>query len=351
MASKNNVVPIRSSEAWLDTPSQIETALNENPQETEGFSLPDLSECEMGEIDFRRHKGVAQIAQSKVRWQYRLPEELTRETSIIISHGYGAKAGVYDDMADYLASHGIATATYDAALRQGRLAGYNPKHWDPARLVCQAPWGVIDRKGGIRHHKKIDGPTNKFTIVGHSMGVRTAVKNAQLHPEDIDTIIGIDGAGITEGDNFVKYLERMPHFFKDEYLDGIISGDISPTQAAKISLGGFVYFASSLHKALAQGVSIGNSNIKSDIKGLREIGVNSALIVSPADTLVPADNAEAAAGEHTDTADVFVRLPNEELGHLGPLRQPGIYGQTVLSLIKYFDKKTNQNVQKLARAA
>ncbi len=264
------------------------------------------SQCEEGVFDddvligeavpFQTFNGTAEIARAEVEWQYLVP--INASKSVLLAPGYFAKEGIYDDVADFLAGQGLAVATYNAVRNQGRGAGWHPKHlMRPERLVCQAAWGAIR---DIRKRPDIDGaPTSKFTIAGHSMGGRTAVKNALLHPDVVDGVVLVDPAGVANH-SLGSLVLRIAEFSGSEVVSAVWNGDIAPRQAARHAINGLMYGASNPFRTVAEGVSIARSDIKPDIEELAERQINVALLLSPGDRLVHADESLDAAPEVMD---------------------------------------------------
>lgn len=310
-------------------------AVPKNPRTAEGFSLPDLSdpaELEYGDVPFERFEGTASIARAKVDWRYRVPDGATR--SVMIDHGLGAKEGAYSDLADFLASHGIAVADHKAAHYQGLLAGLHPKHvFDASRLLYQAPWGVIR---DIRARKDIDGPTDTFGMVGHSLGGRTAVKNALQHPDDIDHVIAIDSVGL-EDHHLPGLALRLPGFFGKDFRRTMQGDELDAGQKVRLVINGVVYFVENPWRSGGEIWSLSRARIGDDMAALEEKDIGTAIVASPDDNLIDADNTEAHS---SDKPDVFVRLPelpDKTLDHMGAVRYPEVYGRTIISLLDHLD--------------
>lgn len=316
-------------------PSLRETGLEivkDDPRITGGFSLPDLSdpsELAPGNIPFQVFEGKASIARAKIDWRYRLPEESSG--SVMIDHGLGAKDGAYSSLADFLASHGIAVAEHRATHYQDLLAGLHPRHlFDASRLLYQAPWGVIR---DIQNRDDIEGPTETFDMVGHSLGGRTAVKNAQRHPDTIGNVVLIDSIGM-EGHHLPGLALRLPGFFHNELRPVITGGGLEIEEKARLVAGGVLYFAENPWRGAGEIWSLSRARIGEDLTELSKLGKGTAVIASPQDSLV---HTEEEAGKKSD---VFVRLPEIEgkrLDHLGPIRHPEIYGITVIRLLQHLN--------------
>lgn len=304
------------------------------PQESEGFSLPELtdpSELAHGDVAFETFSGKASIARAKINWNYHVPESFTRDASLIIAHGLGAKQGAYSGLAKYLASHGIATAEYKAAHYQDLLAGLHPKHvFDASRLLYQAPWGVIR---DIQSRNDIDGPIESFSMVGHSLGGRTAVKNAHRHPDTIDNVIAIDSIGL-ENHHLPGLALRLPGFFHRELGHVLTGKELSIEEKARLLGGGVVYFAENPWRGAGEIWSLSKDRIGDDIADLSELGKGTAIVTSPQDTLVHTNEEE---GKKSDIFVPLPKIPDKKLDHLGPIRHPEVYGRTIVSLLNHLD--------------
>lgn len=294
------------------------------------FRLPDFDELTKGEIESVSIRGAARIAQSVVKWEVLVPEEVKSKNTALIAHGYCAKGGAYGLMAEYMASHGTPVIQYDTPRNQNRLAGLHAKHLlHPDRLVCQSPWAVIR---DIRSKDKIDIPKDKIDIIGHSQGGKTSVVNAYLHPESIDNVALIDPAGLEEHDT-LSLISRLPKFFKDEILHHDAKDELSWERKFKLLAKGVAYVAMNAPRALSEGISISNADIANELRFLE--GIGKICIVSPDDTLLNAENATIRAKK---ASDLHIELPKTEgikLGHLGFARYPQIYGGTVLAALKH----------------
>ncbi len=309
-----------------------------NPWVTEGFLLPDLAdpaELEPGGIPFETFEGKASIARAGVDWRFRVPEETSRNGSVIITHGLGAKQGAYSGLADFLASHGIATADYKAAHSQGWLAGLHPKHlFDASRLLYQAPWGVIR---DIQQRDDIEAPTDKFSIAGHSLGGRTAVVNALRHPDAVDHVITIDSIGLE--DHHVPGLAgRLPFFFGKDFKGAIAGDELETEEKIKLVINGVVYFIENPVRSAGEILSLGRARIGDDIVSLGELGIGSGIVVSPEDSLLNPRKAEERSANKPDVFVHLPKLPDKTLDHMGPVRYPGVYGRVAISLLRHLDE-------------
>lgn len=308
-----------------------------HPRESGGFSLPDLtdpSQLVHGDTLFDTYKGKASIARAKVCWNYHVPENFSREASLIIAHGLGAKQGAYSGLAKYLASHGIATAEYKAPHYQDLLAGLHPKHiFDASRLLYQAPWGVIRE---LQNRDDIDGPLETIDVVGHSLGGRTAVKNAHQHPRTIGNVILIDSIGL-EDHNIPGLAGRLPFFFGKDFKGAMAGDELETEEKIKLVINGIVYFVENPLRSGGEIWSLSKARIGDEVAALEEHGQGSAIIAPPEDSLISPDK---TAEKSSDKPDLFVRLPmlrEKKLDHMGPIRYPEIYGRTVISVLDYLD--------------
>lgn len=320
--------------------------VSQNPRSSEGFSLPDLSDpaqLEPGGIPFETFEGKASIARASVSWRFRVPKEFTRDASVIIDHGLGAKQGAYSELSDYLASHGIATADYRATHFQSWLAGLHPKHLlNASRLLYQAPWGVIRE---IQAQDDIKAPTKTFDMVGHSLGGRTAVKNAEQHPNAIDNVIAIDSIGL-EDHHLPGLASRLPGFFGKDVGSLLTGSELSLEEKARLLANGVLYFSENPWRGAGEIWSLSRSRIGDEMADLSAQGKGTAIIVSPEDSLIsPKKTKEKSSGK----PDVFVELPDipdKRLDHLGPIRHPEVYGRTLISVLGYLDSiKATQDSQ------
>lgn len=333
-------MPSAAAAQKVGAPAPQEAGLEvvpQNPRISGGFSLPDLTDpalIEYGGIPFETFEGKASIARAGVEWNYRVPEELTRDGSVIIAHGLAAKQGAYSGLADFLASHGIATADYKAAHSQSWLAGLHPKHlFDASRLLYQAPWGVIR---DIQGRDDIEGPKDRFSMPGHSLGGRTAVKNAHQHPEVIDHVIAIDSIGL-EDHHLPGLASRLPTFFGKDFRETLECAELGVEEKARLVAGGFLYFAENPVRGAGEIWSLSRARIGDEVAALSEYGIGTAIVASPQDGLVNPDRTEE---QSADKPDLFIRLPllpEKTLNHMGPIRHPEVYGRTIISTLQHLD--------------
>src|SRR5690606_24109949 len=126
---------------------------------------------------------------------------------------------------------------------------------------------------------------------GHSLGGRTAGKNAHRHPDTSDNVIGIGSIGL-ENHHLTGLALRLPGFLHRELGHVLTGKELSIEEKARLLGGGVVYFAENPWRGAGEIWSLSKDRIGDDIADLSELGKGTAIVTSPQDTLVHTNEEE-----------------------------------------------------------
>ena len=120
---------------------------------------------------------------------------------ILILHGWGGSSASWVDVQNKLSNSGYKVYCPD-------LPGFgntkNPEH----------DWGVSDYVVWVEEFVKSQ-ELNKFILIGHSFGGRISIKFSNYYPEQVDSLILCDSAGLKIRPSFKRMLVLMfVGFFK-----------------------------------------------------------------------------------------------------------------------------------------
>lgn len=261
-------------------------------------------------------KDTTQIAGANIDFRIQTPDALTDPHAVIIVNGFVGKGFAYSSIRKEIAEQGRVAVSVNPPRRQGWLSSYHHSCiTDPMRLLSQGIYAVArklqNEYGDLTDASQVD-------LVVHSMGLPVGIRLARKHPGLVRNIVNIEGAGIEERPNPLKFVPRIDKFRREElvpFARGILSGvydlDQDMMQAAKSEAH---YVLAHPLRTASEALYVSSHDIRrplDQLKRQQDIGVTA--ILGAQDMLVPAKISLR------DGVGLFTRTDVLELGHLGPL--------------------------------
>lgn len=174
--------------------------------------------------------GEAYVASAKkpVKYHTLIPAD-TADFHLLMANGYGAYHETSATFQRALADEGIATTTYAPPREHSREHSTLTHAIAPQLLHYDALKGVRSHQlHNIEYHRKAGGDAVLYAsqiVLGHSMGNIPALRYAAHHPENLDTVISLQGVGM-EARLGLKIAGRFPAVLKD-IGSTVLKGDLA----------------------------------------------------------------------------------------------------------------------------
>ncbi|MGI9028222.1 MAG: alpha/beta hydrolase [Candidatus Saccharimonadales bacterium] len=306
-----------------------------NDEHDGGIYLPNPEYKDLA-IPTTVYRGQEIIGGASVKFSVEVPDEIIDTVPVVYAHGYCAKEA-YPKLRNATARNGKTAITFDTPRVQKNLAGLHRKHiLSPERLLAQAVYGAMRGASRIADETEID--TSVFDLSGHSMGGRSATLAALQHPNRVRTVILNQSAGLYDH-SFGDLVQRIPAFGKDDLIPAMRSGELADLyEFGGLALNGLYYIVRNPLKTAVEGISISNSDIRPDVKRLRDIGIKTAIMIGEADNYI---SGKKTREESAGLADVFVIFSDPKANHLAPQKMPLMVAAAHAQVLKRLHEKTS----------
>lgn len=265
-------------------------------------------------IDSIVRQGLVKIGGATVKYTYERQLDSEENIPLIITPGYGGIKPAYRDLRAALVTHGKPAVTFRPPRTQRSGGFFNLKHLrHPERLLAQSTAAVakdvVERYGLVESFDKVDA-------VGHSMGGPAVVNAAHKKPELFRSITAVASAGL-DGHNLFVLAQRMPKILSDEMVPAI--RDMRARSDRK-SLNDIIhYMGSNPLRTIAEGLAVGNGDIRQKVVDVGKLGVKTAALQFPSDRFFHIDKVRDSSSQ---LFDYYSEFTDTKANHIWPQIQP-----------------------------
>lgn len=259
-----------------------------------------------------------------------VPDEILHRNPALFTLGYFAPECAYSDIAEVFARNGWVAFTHAPASPQQLLARFNRSHFGkPSRLSSQALWAVM--RGGVRlaHELGVD-IDEEFDISGHSRGGQTATNVALHRPDSVRSVILNEPAGMYDH-NTLELSANIRPFIKKEM------GDLP----LGMVLRGARHMLSDIPRIACEGIDVSNCTIRERVQQLGELGIRTAAILGPDDTLISTE--KIIELDQITHLEAFYEGPDGEVDHTWPQTNPVEAGFAQMQLLELLHQDASKD--------
>lgn len=244
-------------------------------------------------IDYVHGKADVEGAKTPLPYTLAVPKQLRTDSLAVFVSGFGAFKQTSREFRNALANEGIATVTYESPRLHNSQIAWLGHLADPQKLHYNAIGGITE---ALRSNEALAGlesgrtlMNNRLTLINHSMGNLAGLEFARQHPDLVQTVVSIGGAGL-EKPLGLKLVPRAATVLRKDIVPAIVDGKFGfhPKLAAREA----VYIGSNPLRTIAEIGSCMVADKRGVVAKLRELGVDVIALCPendgffyPADTL------------------------------------------------------------------